>query len=148
MNYGADNHAIDLPVVRRSSLSRSIDLPMALDPLNSTRRHGLLLNSTCDIRLRDIRHGGKNYSDMRHGYFLNSTCDMLENKRQRLATLPFFKLTCDIGIPLPSIKGPLSGLIVGRTFHESNELILKFTGVRRYLVPGSSLHAELCCCLS
>ena len=61
-------------------------------PLNSTGRHGLFLNSTCDIRLSDMRHGGKKDSDMRHGYFLNSTCDMVENKGQRHATLAFLKI--------------------------------------------------------
>ena len=34
-----------------------------------------------------MRHGGKKDIDMRHGYLLNSTCDMVENKRQRHATL-------------------------------------------------------------
>ena len=52
-------------------------------PLNSTGRHELFLNSTCDIRLSDMRHGGKKDSDMRHGYFLNLKCDMVENKQQR-----------------------------------------------------------------
>ena len=61
-------------------------------PLNSTGRHGLFLNSTCDIRLSDMRHDGKKDSDMRHGYFLNSTCDMVENKGQRHATLAFLKI--------------------------------------------------------
>ena len=28
-------------------------------PLKSTQRHGLSLTSTCDIRLSDMRHGGK-----------------------------------------------------------------------------------------
>ena len=60
--------------------------------LNSTRRHGLFLNLTCDISLSDMRHGGKKDSDMRHGYFLNSTSDMVEDKRQRHATLPFHKI--------------------------------------------------------
>ena len=59
--------------------------------LDSTRRHELFLNSTCDIRLNDMRHGSKNDSDLRHGYFLNSTCDIGENKRQRHVTLPFCK---------------------------------------------------------
>ena len=67
-------------------------------PLNSTRRHGLFLNLTCDISLSDMRHGGK-YSDMKHGYFVNSTCDMVEDKRPRHATLPFHKSTCEIGDP-------------------------------------------------
>ena len=57
--------------------------------LNSTQWHGLFLNSTCDIRLSDMRHGGK--KDIRHCYFLNSTCDMVENKWQRHATLTFKK---------------------------------------------------------
>ena len=58
--------------------------------LNSTRRH--FLNLTCDARLSDMRYGGKQDSDTRHGYFLNSTCDMVENKRQRHATLPLLKV--------------------------------------------------------
>ena len=55
---------------------------MALDP-------EFFLNSTCDIRRSDRRHGGTKDSDMRHGFFLNLTCDIVENKRQRNATLPF-----------------------------------------------------------
>ena len=66
-------------------------------PLNSTGRHGLFLNSTCHIRVSDMRHGGKKDSDMRHGYFLNSTCDMVGKKRQRHATSG------------PPVKGPIGG---------------------------------------
>ena len=43
-------------------------------PLIFTRRHGLSLNSTCGIRLSDMRHGGKKIEtwlflefDMSHG---------------------------------------------------------------------------------
>ena len=39
-------------------------------PLSSTRRHGLFLNLTCNIRLSDMPHGGKKDSDMRHELFL------------------------------------------------------------------------------
>ena len=75
-------------------------------PLNSTQRHGFFLNSTCDISLNDMRHGGKKDSDMRHGYFLNSTSDMVEDKQQRHATLPFHKI--DMQHWGPPIKGPLT----------------------------------------
>ena len=64
----------------------------------------LFLDSTCDIELSDMRQGGKNYSDMGHGLFLNLTCDIVENKRQRHATLPFLKF--DMRHWGPPIKGP------------------------------------------
>ena len=73
-------------------------------PLDSTRRHGLFLNLTCDISLSELRHGGKKYTDMKHGYFLNSTCNIGEDKRQRHATLPFHKI--DMRHWGPPIKGP------------------------------------------
>ena len=89
------------------SMGRNFGIFWGTRPLNSTGRHGISLNSTCDIRLSDMRHGGRMESDMRHGYFLNSTCDMVENKGQRHATLAFLKIDMRHGGP-PPIKGPLS----------------------------------------
>ena len=39
-----------------------------------------------------MRHFDQKDSDIRHGYILHSTCDMVENKRQRHATLPSLKI--------------------------------------------------------
>ena len=60
-----------------------------------------------------MRHGGKTYSDTTHRYCLNSTCDVVENKRQRHATLPFSKSTCDMGTPPVRALGCLMGMVNG-----------------------------------
>ena len=40
-------------------LKKTVPLWPILRPLNSTWRRGLFLNSTCDVRLNDMQHGGK-----------------------------------------------------------------------------------------
>ena len=81
---------------------------MALDPLNSTRRHGPFLKSTGDMRLGDMRQGTEIDSDILHCHFLNSTCYMGINKRQRHATLPFLKIDRGHWDPPPPHQGPPS----------------------------------------
>ena len=43
-----------------SSNTRAGGRGMALDPEKTTRRHGYFVNSTCNIGLSHMRHGGKN----------------------------------------------------------------------------------------